>query len=93
MYDRPHDPWVIHLGYKLLDGDRSIRTLLATDPFDGAKPTFVRIRRFSYHLQPLGADTWWTRDSEAEWLPPVALDTPGLTETLTRYGWPSPSVH
>ncbi len=93
MYERPHDPWVIHLVYKLLDGDRSVRSLLATDPFDGAKPTYVRIRRFVYHLQPLGADTWWRRGSGEEWLPPVALDTPGLAEALAPYGWPSPSLH
>ena len=51
--------------WKLLDGDRTIRELLAVDPFDGTPPTWVRIRRFVYHLQPYGADTWWTRDSRA----------------------------
>jgi hypothetical protein len=92
MYDRPHDPWVIHLVYKLLDGDTMVRRLLASDPFDGAKPTYVRIRRFVYHLQPLGSDAWWTRDSEELWLPPVSLDTPDLREALAPYGWPSTSV-
>lgn len=92
MYDRPHDPWLIHLVYKLLDGDTMVRRIIATDPFDGAMPTYVRIRRFVYHLQPLGADDWWTRDSEEVWLEPVALDTPGLIEALEPYGWPSTSV-
>ncbi len=91
MNDRLSDPWLLHLVWKLLDGDRTIRELFATDPFDGKPPRWVRIRRFVYHLAPLGADTWWTRDSEELWLPPVSLTTPGLREALGRYGWPTPS--
>ena len=68
----------------------TIRELLAVDPFDGAAPKFVRIRRFVYHF---GSDTWWTRDREQLWLPPISLDEPGLRETLGEYGWPSPSTH
>jgi lipase maturation factor len=91
MEDQPSDPWVLHLVWKLLDGDRGIRTLLAVDPFDGAPPTWIRIRRFIYHLQPLGADTWWTRDHEEQWLPPVSVNTPELVDALAQYGWPSPT--
>ena len=93
MNDQPRDPWVIHLVYKLLDGDKTIRELFAVDPFEGAMPTYIRIRRFVYHLAPWSADGWWTRDSEELWLPPVALDTPGLIDALQEHGWPSPSVH
>ena len=93
MSDRPRDPWVIHLVYKLLDGDRAVRKLLATDPFDGARPTYVRIRRFVYHFAPAGSGAWWTRDAGELWLPPVSLDTPGLLDALAPYGWPSPSLH
>jgi hypothetical protein len=92
MNDEPRDPWVLHLAWKLLDGDRSIRKLLAVDPFDGAAPRYIRIRRFVYHLEPYGSPTWWTRDGEALWLPPVALDSPGLYETLARFGMPSPPL-
>jgi hypothetical protein len=91
MDDELSKPWVIHLVWKLLDGDRGIRTLLAVDPFDGKPPNWIRIRRFIYHLQPLGADTWWTRDHEELWLPPVSLTSPGFTDALARYGWPSPT--
>jgi hypothetical protein len=91
MSDRVGDPWVVHLLYKLLDGDKQIRTLV-DDPFDGTPPRQVRIRRFIYHLQPFGADTWWTRDTEQLWVPPTSIDDPDLKTVLARYGWPSPSL-
>jgi len=84
---------VLHVVWKLLDGDKEIRKLLAVDPFDGAAPRYVRIRRFVYHLEPYGSATWWTRDHEELWLPPISLDSPGLRETLEEYGMPSPSLH
>jgi hypothetical protein len=92
MSNHPGDPWIFHLVWKLLDGDRSIRQLLAVDPFDGARPRWVRIRRFAYHLQPYDAPTWWTRDREQLWLQPLALDTPGFREALAHRRWPSPSL-
>jgi hypothetical protein len=84
--------WIIHVAWKLLDGDRSIRELLAVDPFDGAPPKWIRIRRFVYHLEPWGAETWWTRDHPKLWLPPVSVDTPWFIEALHDNGWPSPSL-
>jgi hypothetical protein len=92
MNGEPRDPWLLHLAWKLLDGDRSIRKLLAVDPFGGVAPRYVRIRRFVYHLAPWASATWWTRDHEELWLPPIALDSPGLYDALARYGMPSPPL-
>ena len=89
MEDHLSDPWLLHLVYKLLDGDTTVRELLAVDPFDGKAPTFVRIRRFEYRF---GDETWWTRDHEELWFPPISLDEPDLKETLQQFGWPSPST-
>jgi hypothetical protein len=92
MHDRPHDAWVLHLVWKLLDGDTGIRELLAVDPFDGRPPKWVRIQRFAYHLLPVSdGDGWWSRDDEQPWLPPVSRDTEGLRDVLAEYGWPSPT--
>jgi hypothetical protein len=88
----PRQPWVLHLAWKLLDGDRGIRGLLAVDPFAGAAPRHVRIRRFVYHLAPPGSATRWTRDHEELWLRPLALDSPGLRDALARFGMPSASL-
>jgi hypothetical protein len=91
MPAKPRHAWLYHVVWKLLDGDRSIRELFGHDPFDGAKPAWIRIRRFTYHLEPYGSDTWWTRDKEELWLQPLSLDTPGFRALLQRHGWPSPS--
>jgi hypothetical protein len=92
MSDEPRDPWVLHLVWKLLDGDREIRELLASDPFDGRAPRFVRIRRFVYHLEPVGSPAWWRRDSEELWLPPIEQGSEALRRALAPYGMPSPSL-
>jgi hypothetical protein len=91
MPERPRAPWLYHVVYKLLDGDRSVRELFAGDPFDGVAPTWIRIRRFTYHLEPYGSATWWTRDHEELWMKPLSLATPGFRPALERWGWPSPS--
>jgi hypothetical protein len=92
MYDKLHDPWLVHLAYKLLDGDSTIRELVI-DPFDGVPPKWVRIQRYRYWMQSYGADTWWRRELvDPVWLEPVNLDTPGFRQILARYRWPSPSA-
>jgi hypothetical protein len=92
MNDEPREVWVLHLVWKLLDGDVGIRELLGRDPFDGKPPKWVRIRRFVYRLAPPSADTWWTRDDGEDWLPPLSRDSDALRETLTRFGLPSPTL-
>jgi hypothetical protein len=91
MNDQIRDPWVLHLVYKLLDGDTTIRQLVI-DPFGGTPPKWVRIRRFRYWLQPYSSPTWWRRElTEPSWLQPISLKTEGLMDTLANYDWPSPS--
>jgi hypothetical protein len=92
MDDEPREAWVLHLVWKLLDGDVGIRNMLGRDPFDGTPPKWVRIRRFVYHLAPPLADTWWTRDDGEDWLPPLSRDSQALRDTLARFGWPSPTL-
>ena len=92
MDDVPREAWVIHVVWKLLDGDRGIRELLAVDPFDGKPPKWVRIRRFLYHFAPAGSSAWWVRDHETLWLEPVSLTTPGFKDALAQFGWPSPTL-
>jgi hypothetical protein len=92
MHERPRDAWVLHLVWKLLDGDRTIRQLVI-DPFAGKPPTFIRIQRYIYTLEPYGSERWWSRRLvDPVWLEPISLTTEGFAETLARYRWPSPSA-
>lgn len=93
MNDQLRDPWLVHLAYKLLDGDRTIRELVI-DPFGGAPPKWIRMQRYRYWLQPYSADTWWRRELvDPVWLEPINLETPGFRDVLAPHGWPSPSAH
>ncbi|HEX4452620.1 MAG TPA: lipase maturation factor family protein [Kofleriaceae bacterium] len=87
MDTRLRDPWMIHLVWKLLDGDPTIRTLIAVDPFHGAAPKWIRIQRFRYQLAPSSSSAWWIRSDEQPWLAPVSTDTPGFRDALAEYGW------
>ena len=88
MEDKPADAWLVHLAWKLLDGDPTIRTLLAVDPFHGKPPKWIRMRRFVYKLEPYSEKAWWSRTLvDPEWLPAINKDTPGLRDVLEQYGW------
>jgi hypothetical protein len=91
MNDRPHELWMMTLAWKLLDGDRAIRTLFAVDPFHGEPPKSLRIRRFVYRFAPPGASAWWVRSDEQPWLAPVTRESGMFRDIFDQYGWPSPS--
>lgn len=87
-YDR--EPWLLHLIYKLLQGDRGALSLLANNPFPEGAPKWIRAELFEYKLTTFkdrGAG-WWTRRRLETYLPPVSLDTVELREFVAGQGWP-----
>jgi hypothetical protein len=82
------NPWLVHLSYELLSGDREIRRMFAVDPFDGAAPRAIRIRHWRYHFARPGAGTWWTRELVGPWLPALEVNDPRWNDILDQYGWP-----
>jgi lipase maturation factor len=81
------EPWVYHLIWKLLEGDRPVAGLFTENPFPRTPPRWIRVRRFRYRLAPPGDRAWWRRELEGEWLPPLSLDSPELRSVLVAYGW------
>ena len=81
------EPWSVNLVWKLLEGDRAVLGLLATDPFAGTPPRHIRVDRYRYRFAPRGAGVWWTRERIATWLPPVSRDNEELQIYLRRRGW------
>jgi len=80
-------PWAVHLVAKLLDGDPAALSLLAGDPFTGARPRYVRVELYQYRFARPGTPVWWERTRLGSWLPPLSRDDPGLQAFLRRKDW------
>jgi hypothetical protein len=90
MHERGDEvPWMVHVVWKLLNGDRGIVHLLAYNPFPGKPPRYVRVRRFEYRFAPEGSPNWWLRDHEQTWLPPLDTEDPSLRAYVEANGWPA----
>src|SRR6185503_9393891 len=79
--------WTLRLVWNLLAADPATLRLLGDDPFHGRPPRHLRVDLYRYHLEPLGAPTWWTRQRLGPWLPPLDRDNPELREYLRASGW------
>jgi len=86
MSSAENEPWLLHLVWKLLHADRSLRRLLAHDPFGDQPPRYVRILRYRYRFAPRGSEATWQRELEGVWLPPLPADDI-LREGLIELGY------
>ena len=84
MSDYDEHGWLVHLIYKLLIADPSVKPLLELDPFPDRPPRWVRARLYRYRFAPLGSDAWWERELIGEWLGPLEKDDPRLLEFLRQ---------
>jgi len=71
-------PWFAGLCGRLLEGSRPVLRLLATNPFPGAPPHYVRARleayRFTTAAERRATGAWWVRTPAGDYVPPVVLD-------------------
>jgi Lipase maturation factor len=72
-----HEEWFYAFLAKLLEADRQMLRLLRHDPFDGARPRWVRVRsylyRFATRAEFRATGQRWIRMSLAVSIPPIAL--------------------
>ena len=88
LSDFRREPWIVHLAYKFLSGDRSIEPLVAHDPFPRQPPRYVRALLYRYRFAPLGArGVYWERELEGEYLRPLSLEHPDFRRFLASHGW------
>ena len=66
-------PWIFALVEKLLEGERRILRLFASNPFPNAPPKFIRADWYRYQFTKPGDRGWWTRAYAGEYLPPITL--------------------
>ncbi len=79
--------WTLRLIWNLLAADPATLLLLGEDPFHGRAPRHVRVELYRYHLEPLGAPTWWARERLGPWLPPLDRNDAELRGYLRASGW------
>ena len=80
-------PWTYDLAFALLEARPHVLALLE-DPFDGARPKYVRILRRPYRFttpdERARTGHWWAPGESTVWLAPVRLRRPVVThEPLT----------
>jgi hypothetical protein len=82
-------PWLIHLVYRLLRGDKEVTRLLAVDPFPYGAPRFVRadLYRYRFTRPGDGSGAWWERSRASEYLRPLSVDDPALVRMVKAMGW------
>ncbi|MDH5672027.1 MAG: lipase maturation factor family protein [Myxococcales bacterium] len=87
--DYTREPWLLHLIYKLLNGDAGARSLIAHDPFEQKPPRYIRAAFYRYRFTRLGdgSDAFWQRERIGNYLEPLSLRHPGLTRFLVERGW------
>ncbi len=74
------NPWLTQLMLRLLEGSPSVLALLASDPFEGERPAYVRAQLYRYSFSPPGSEprngsvapVWWDRAFERPYHPVMA---------------------
>ncbi len=83
----PDQPWLVHFGAKLLEGDPGARSLLRDDPFPDHPPRWLRMTLYEYHFtKPGDGPAWWTRSKVRPYLPPIQKGNPQVAEFLRANG-------
>ena len=93
-----HNPWIVHLGVKLTQGDAGVRALLAPggDPFETetsprGKARFVRAEHYRYVFttpaERAATGRVWARKRLGEYMPPVSLENESVKKFLRQHGW------
>ena len=88
MQQPDQNPWLIHMIYKLLNGDLKIAGLLRHNPFPESPPQFIRAAFYGYRFTTDRKEgLWWRREYKGLWLRPMSADDPALLRYVESMGW------
>jgi predicted DCC family thiol-disulfide oxidoreductase YuxK len=77
-------PWFDNFMVRLLQGSPDVSGLLATDPFPGSPPKYVRALLFNYGFTDFSArratGDWWKRSPRGMYFPEISLEDVRLKE-------------
>jgi hypothetical protein len=68
-----HERWFLRLLRKLLEGDRTLLSLLRVNPFPDQPPKLIRARFYRYRYAEPGSGAFWTRTLIGDYMPAVSL--------------------
>ena len=75
--DYQQNAWFPNLMVRLLQGSPDVTALLATNPFPGGPPRFIRALSYDYHVTDLATrranGNWWQRELKGRYFPEVSL--------------------
>ena len=48
-----HNPWLLNLVYRLLQGEPTVKGLIGSNPFPNSPPKYIRAMLYTYHYTSL----------------------------------------
>ncbi|KAK3744271.1 hypothetical protein QZH41_019939 [Actinostola sp. cb2023] len=97
-----HNPWFVHLIYRLLHSQQEVLDLMDSNPFPARPPEYIRANLYKYHYTRLHKNTtnifeavhnsrliknWWKRELTSEYLPVLEKADPTLIAWLNHFGY------
>ena len=81
-----HNPWLVSLAYRLLEGREEVSRLMSPScPWRGKTPKYIRAKKYIYTFtSDPKSQHWWERKEEGEYLPILTKDSKGLQEFLAQ---------
>jgi len=83
-----HNPWLLSLVYRLLEGRKEVLDLLdpSTRYSNRKPPKFIRAKLYKYHFAESETGNWWKREEQGEYLPILTVDNSQLVDILKNQG-------
>lgn len=79
--------WLVHLMWKLLQGEPEGTALLAGNPFPESAPIAVRAERYRYRFARSDEPGWWVRERLGVYIRALTADDPDLEALVDERGW------
>lgn len=78
LSDFRNNPWFLNFVFRLLQGEKTVLSQLAHNPFPDGPPKYIRARLYDYQFtnetEHKKDGNWWKRELVGEYLDPVSLD-------------------
>nr|XP_006820541.1 PREDICTED: lipase maturation factor 2-like [Saccoglossus kowalevskii] len=87
--DFRHNPWFIHMVYRLLKNEPDVIALIEKNPYPDQPPRYIRAQLYHYYFTSWNERTsskWWRRKWVKEYMPTFTLQDESLMNYLKKNG-------